>query len=314
MAEKIRVEAEEKVEGEPRLDLYLSNKLKESHDLSRSRVQKLIDEGKVLVNNKIAKSSLRIYGKELIELEVPDPVELELKPQAIPLNIVYEDEHLLVIDKEVGLVVHPGAGVYEGTLVNALLEHCKGRLPGIGGTMRPGIVHRLDKDTSGLLVVAKTDAAQNSLSAQISAREVKRIYFALLEGTPPQKSGLVDKPIGRHKTDRKKMAIIDTGRPAQTNYEIIQHWHKFTLIKASLKTGRTHQIRVHMASLNCPVVADIVYNQKSTGNEAARHKLGLRGHALHATYLAFRHPESGLLLEFESKIPLEFQRLLDSLS
>ena len=314
MVEIIRVEAEETVEGEPRLDLYVSNKLKETHDLSRSRVQKLIEDGKVLVNKKIAKASLRIYGKEIIELEVPDPVELELKPQAIPLNIVYEDEHLIVIDKDTGMVVHPGAGVHEGTLVNALLEHCKGRLPGIAGTMRPGIVHRLDKDTSGLLVVAKTDTAQSSLSAQISAREVKRIYYALLEGSPPNDAGIVDKPIGRHKNDRKKMAISETGRPAQTHYQTVQHWRKFTLIKASLKTGRTHQIRVHMASLNCPVVADIVYNQKSTGNEAARHKLGLRGHALHATYLAFRHPESGLLLEFESKLPLEFQRLLDSLS
>lgn len=313
MDEQIQLLVED-LEAEVRLDQYLSQRLKDGRqDFSRSRIQKLIDEGKVQVNRKPAKPSLRVSGGESIEITVPEPVELDLKPQAIPINIVYEDDDLLVIDKAVGQVVHPGAGVYEGTLVNALLEHCKGRLPGIGGTMRPGIVHRLDKDTSGLLVVAKSEAAQKSLSEQISAREAKRVYLALLEGLPKVDSGLVDKPIGRHKTDRKKMAINEAGRSAKTEFEVLQRWAKYCLVRCTLKTGRTHQIRVHMASLNCPVVADIVYNKKSTGSEAARKKLGLKGHALHATYLSFRHPESGLLLEFESKLPDDFQNLIDSL-
>ena len=312
MEEQIQFVVEGELEDEPRLDQYLSRRFGDT--FSRSRIQKLIDDAKVLVKGRPGKASLRLSGGELIEITVPEPVELELKAQAIPINIVYEDESLLVIDKKAGLVVHPGAGVNEGTLVNALLAHCKGQLPGIGGTVRPGIVHRLDKDTSGLLVVAKTEAAQKSLSAQIAAREAKRVYLALLEGLPESDSGLVDKPIARHKSDRKKMAIDRDGRSAQTQFEVLRRWHKFCLIKATLKTGRTHQIRVHMASLNCPVVADIVYNKKSTGSEAARKKLGLKGHALHATYLSFRHPASGLLLEFESKLPEEFQDLIDSLT
>ncbi len=298
----------------PRIDQYISGKLQSQNQAySRSFIQKLIEEGHVKVGNKTCKASLRLYGGESIELTLPEPVELDLIAQEIPLKIVYEDEDLLVIDKAAGLVVHPGAGVREGTLVNALLNHCKGKLPGIKGTMRPGIVHRLDKDTSGLLVVAKSDRAQKSLQEQIKIREVKRVYLALVEGQPEQDSALIDKPIARHKTDRKRMAVIAEGRAAQTQYEVIKRLHKFCLLKASLKTGRTHQIRVHMASINCPVVADIVYNRKSTGTEAARQKLGLKGHALHATYLAFRHPQTGLLLEFESKLPEDFQNLIDGL-
>lgn len=314
MSELIELTVEEDIEGGPRLDQYLCAKLAESrHFLSRSRIQKLIDDGKVTVNTKAGKASLRLTGGEQIEITVPAPIELTLKAEDIPIKIVYEDDDLLVINKDAGQVVHPGAGVHEGTLVNALLSHCQGNLPGIAGTMRPGIVHRLDKDTSGLLVVAKTDRAQKGLSEQISKREARRVYIALLEGQPPAEQGVVDKPIGRHKTDRKRMAVVENGRSAQTHFEILQRWPKYCLIKASLKTGRTHQIRVHMASLNCPVVGDIVYNKKSTGNEAARKKLGLSGHALHATYLSFRHPDSGLLLEFESPLPDDFQKLIDRL-
>lgn len=313
MPELIEVDVEKELEGEPRLDQYLSNKLADSQSLSRSRIQKLIENGQVKVNNKLSKASLRLYGGEKIEIEVPDPEPLELLPQDIPIKVVYEDRELLVIDKAAGQVVHPGAGVHEGTLVNALLKHCEGELAGIAGTMRPGIVHRLDKDTSGLLVVAKTDKAQKSLSAQISAREAKRVYIAVLEGLPAVDSGDIDKPIGRHKTDRKRMAIVETGRPAQTHFEVLRRSSKFCLIKASLKTGRTHQIRVHMASINCPVVGDLVYNRKSTGSEAAREKLGLQGHALHATYLSFRHPDTGLLLEFDSAAPEYLQKLIDKL-
>lgn len=314
VSEKIHLRAESGLEDEPRLDQFLCAQLADQKQkFSRSRIQKLIEDGAVKVNQKTAKAALRLSGGEEIEIELPSPKELELKAQAIPINIVYEDDHLLVIDKAAGQVVHPGAGVHEGTLVNALMSHCQGKLPGINGTMRPGIVHRLDKDTSGLLVVAKTDGAQQSLSAQISSREAKRVYLALLEGFPPADTGIVDKSIGRHQRDRKKMAINEKGRSAQTHFEVISRFRKFCLIKASLKTGRTHQIRVHMASLNCPVVGDIVYNNKSSGTEAARQKLGLIGHALHATYLSFRHPETGLLLEFESALPDDFQKLVNSL-
>lgn len=314
MNEKVRIEAELELEAPVRLDQYLSKRLQnDTQAYSRSFIQKLIDSGKVTVDGKTAKASLRLFGGESIELELPESVEIELKAQDLPINIVYEDDSLLVIDKGAGLVVHPGAGVHEGTLVNALLAHCKGNLAGIGGKLRPGIVHRLDKDTSGLLVVAKTDRAQQSLSSQISKREAKRVYIALLEGQPPQDSGDIDKAIGRDKKDRKKMAVSTDGRSAQTHFDVIKRYQKFSLVRASLKTGRTHQIRVHMSSMNCPVVGDLVYNRKSTGSELARKKLGLKGHALHATYLAFRHPVSGLLLEFESKLPDDFQSLLNNL-
>lgn len=308
----LKVEEQHAANGAPRLDAFLSASFAD-RSLSRSRIQKLIDDGQVLVNGKLAKASLKLFGGELIELTLPESEPLSLKPEAIPLQIVFEDAHLIVINKECGQVVHPGAGVSEGTLVNALLAHCKDSLAGINGSLRPGIVHRLDKDTSGLLVVAKTDQAQLSLSEQISKRDAKRVYIALLEGQLPTDCGIVDKPIGRHKTDRIKMAIVEDGRNAQTHWEVISRTHKFTLIKASLKTGRTHQIRVHMASLNCPVVGDLVYNRKSTGNEAARKKLGLKGHALHAAYLSFRHPSSNELLEFEAEPPSEFQKLIESL-
>ncbi|MBX9572486.1 MAG: RluA family pseudouridine synthase [Candidatus Obscuribacterales bacterium] len=311
MEEIITLKVEQQAEA-PRLDAFLSASLAD-RSLSRSRLQKLIDDGKVLVDGKLAKPSLKLYGGEHIELSLPEAEPLSLKAEAIPLQIAYEDEQLIVINKECGQVVHPGAGVSEGTLVNALLAHCQNSLAGINGSLRPGIVHRLDKDTSGLLVVAKTDQAHQSLSEQISKREAKRVYLALLEGQLPADTGIVDKPIGRHKTDRIKMAIVEDGRQAQTHWEVVNRNHRFTLIKASLRTGRTHQIRVHMASLNCPVVGDLVYNRKSTGNEAARKKLGLRGHALHAAYLSFRHPTSGELLEFESEPPAEFQKLIASL-
>jgi 23S rRNA pseudouridine1911/1915/1917 synthase len=314
VSEKIEFAADLVFEGKPRLDQYLCSKLAQGKEcFSRCRIQKLIEDAQVLVDGKASKASFRLSGGELITVFVPEPEELELAPEDIPLKVVFEDESLIVIDKAAGQVVHPGAGVHSGTLVNALLCHCRGRLPGIAGSLRPGIVHRLDKDTSGLLVVAKSDRAQQSLCQQISSRQARRIYLALLEGSPAAASGFVDAPIGRHKTDRTRMAITQTGRTARTDFEVVQAWRKYCLVKASLKTGRTHQIRVHMSSLNCPVVGDIVYNRKSTGSLSARRKLGLVGHALHATYLSFNHPESGLLLEFDSPLPDDFQHLIDSL-
>ncbi len=314
MSEILEFEVE-KPERAVRLDQYLSLVLAARvPGLSRSRVQKLIDEGKITVNSAPAKASLKLIGGESITVELPPPVQAGIKAQEIPLRIVYEDEHLLVIDKPCGMVVHPGAGIDEGTLVNALVGHCHGSLSGISGTVRPGIVHRLDKDTSGLLVVAKNDVAHQSLSAQISARTARRVYLGLLEGRLPAEKGTVDKPVGRHKTKRWQMAIIaEGGRSAITHFEVLRTWEKFSLIKATLQTGRTHQIRVHMASLNCPVAGDLVYNHKTTGTESAREKLGLKGHALHAAYLCFTHPASGQLLEFEAALPAEFEQLIDRL-
>ncbi|MBY0545744.1 MAG: RluA family pseudouridine synthase [Candidatus Obscuribacterales bacterium] len=297
-----------------RLDQFLASVLTQVHaGFSRSRVQKLIDDGQIKVDSQLAKASLKLSGGERVLVNLPEPIECGVKAQEIPLQVVYEDEHLLVVNKPTGLVVHPGAGVADGTLVNALLNHCRDSLSGISGTMRPGIVHRLDKDTSGLLVVAKNDVAHQNLSAQISARTAKRVYMALVEGTPPAERGTVDKPIGRHKSKRWQMAIVPDGRKAITHFEVLSTREKFSLIKATLQTGRTHQIRVHMASLNCPVVGDLVYNNKTTGTETARRKLGLNGQALHAAYLCFTHPISGQLLEFEAALPADFQQLIDRL-
>ena len=292
-----------------RLDVYLSRQLP---NFTRSRIQKLIDSGMVTAEGEKVKSGLKLHGGEKLTVRVPENRVLAIKAQEIPLDILFEDNHLAVINKPAGMVTHPGAGVSEGTLVNALLHHCQGSLSGISGVVRPGIVHRLDKDTSGLIVVAKEDKTHQSLSEQIRHKTAKRIYIALLEGTLKEDSGLVDKPIGRNPLHRKKMAIVNSGRTAVSHYEVIRRWAQYTLVRVSLTTGRTHQIRVHMLSLGCPVVGDIVYNNKNTGTLAKRHRLGLIGHALHASQLSFTHPTTGVLLEFQAPLPADFQRLLDA--
>jgi 23S rRNA pseudouridine1911/1915/1917 synthase len=281
-------------------------------DLSRSRLQQLIDQGNITVNSKQVKAGHKLRLKDKLEIDLPQNIESTVEPEQIELNIIYEDSELIVLNKRAGMVTHPGAGVSNGTLVNALLFHCRGNLSGIGGVLRPGIVHRLDKDTSGLIVVAKTNEAHQSLSSQIQARTAKRYYFALLEGLLPSNEGHVDQPIDRHPIKRKQMAIVQTGRPAKTNYRVLSQSHKFSFIEARLETGRTHQIRVHMASLNAPVVGDILYNRKSTGTIDKRHSLGLIGQALHAHYLSFSHPITGQLLEFEAPLPMDFQNLLET--
>jgi 23S rRNA pseudouridine1911/1915/1917 synthase len=297
-----------------RLDQYLKDYFKEGDEkLSRTRIQKLIDTGAILVNNKQVKASYKIQEKEQITIFLPEPIPLKIAAQEIPLSIVYEDKHLIVINKPAGMVTHPATSHREGTLVNALLHHCKKSLSGISGILRPGIVHRLDKDTSGLIVVAKNDVTHIALSNQIKERLVSRVYIALLEGTLPGERGEINKPIGRHPKDRKKMAVNEKGKISITNYETLYQLNKYSLIKASLKTGRTHQIRVHMASLNSPVVGDIVYNNKNSGSLLARKKLGLSGHALHAAYLTFIHPHTNELLQFEAPLPHDFQNLLKSL-
>lgn len=297
-----------------RLDQFLVEALQEEEEpFSRTRIQKLIDDGLVKVAGVSSKAGHKLRPGEPITVEIPDTQTLQLLPEDISLSVVYEDKHLLVIDKPAGMVVHPGAGVISGTLVNALLHHCRGSLSGISGVARPGIVHRLDKDTSGLLMVAKTDQAHLDLSQQIASRNARRHYLALLEGRLPADIGTVDQPIGRHPVDRKRMCILPEGRPAVTHFQVLTHWTRFALIEARLQTGRTHQIRVHMNSLNCPVVGDLLYNKRSSGSESARKRLGLEGQALHAAYLSFTHPITRQVLEFESPLPGYFQRLLDSL-
>jgi 23S rRNA pseudouridine1911/1915/1917 synthase len=297
--------------GEPeRLDIFLAKRLTE---MSRSRIRKLIDEGHITVDGKAGKAGQPVKGGERISVLVPEAAPLLLAAQEIPLAIVFQDEYLAVINKPAGLVVHPGAGVADGTLVNALLYLFAGQLSGISGIARPGIVHRLDKDTSGLLVVAKEDKAHRHLSEQIRAKTARRVYLALLEGQLANESGVVSKPIARDRTHRKRMAIVETGRQATSHYEVLKRWPAYTLARIALETGRTHQIRVHMASIGHPVVGDIVYNKKRTGSLSARQKLGLSGHALHAAYLSFTHPVSQALLEFEAQVPEDFQHLLDRL-
>ena len=299
-------------EGEnPRLDLFLADEL---GDLSRVRIKKLIEQGLITVNNKIEKPSLKLRGHESIVIKIPPLEPVEIKPQDLNLEIAYEDEHLIVVNKPVGMVTHPGAGVSEGTLVNGLLFHCQGSLSGISGEERPGIVHRLDKDTSGLLVVAKHDRAHRHLARQIAEKSARRKYIAIVEGKVEKDKGMVAKPIGRHPKNRKEMAVVEGGRNAITLFEVNTRYHRMTLLDLELKTGRTHQIRVHLAYLGYPVVGDLLYNKKGSGTEKARKKLGLKGHALHATSLSFIHPQSNELLEFSAPAPEEFQKLVKRLA
>jgi len=309
-AETIIVDVDDLSVANLRVDVYLSGKLPQ---LTRSRLQKLIAEGCVLMDGQAVKPGLKLKGGEHLSVNVPAARQLEVQAQDLPLSIIFEDDYLAVVNKPAGMVTHPGAGVEEGTLVNALLYHLKDRLSSISGVVRPGIVHRLDKDTSGLLVIAKEDQAHQSLCEQIRAKTARRQYLALVEGVMPQEAGVVDQPIGRHPTKRKQMAIVESGRKAVSRYRVLQRFDAYSLLAVDLETGRTHQIRVHMSSLGYPVVGDLVYNRKRTGSEAVRAKLGLVGHALHARYLSFSHPVTKGLLEFEAPLPPDFQRLIDSL-
>ena len=292
-------------EEEGRLDKYLSDKLE---NMTRSYMKKLISDDKaVLVNGNPAKPNYKLKPGDIIELAVPEPIELEIKAENIPLDIVYEDNDMLVVNKPQGMVVHPAAGNYTGTLVNALLYHCGDSLSGINGEKRPGIVHRIDKDTSGLLLVAKNDNAHQKLSSQIKEHSLTRAYKALVHGNIKQDSGRIDAPIGRHPSDRKKMTITDkNSREAVTNFRVIERYGRYTFVECILETGRTHQIRVHMSKNGHPIVGDKTYGVK-------KEEFNLAGQLLHAYKVGFIHPVSGEYMEFVSELPDYYMNVLDRL-
>ncbi len=286
-------------EGE-RLDRFLTENCS---DLSRSRVQQLIEEGHATVDGLPAKPATRLHSGQRIRLTLPDPAPSRIQPQAIPLNVVREDADILVIDKPAGMAVHPGPGNPDSTVVNAVLAHCPD-LEGVGGELRPGIVHRLDKNTSGLLVIAKNDNSLRALAAQFKVRTVKKVYLALVRGHPPENEAIVDAPIGRHPTDRQRMAVVSSGRRASTRYRTLKRFRSCSLIEARPRTGRTHQIRVHMAAVGHPLVGDETY-----GTPEPR----LGRHFLHASGLGIEHPSSGEDLKFTSLLPAELEAFLESL-
>ncbi len=286
-----------------RLDAFLALNLEGK---TRSAVQKLMDQGKVLVNGKTGRKNDKVKPGDSIQVEIPEPEPLELLPQDIPLDIVYEDEHLLVVNKPKGMVVHPAPGNPDGTLVNALLYHCGESLSGINGVIRPGIVHRIDKDTSGLLMVAKNDLAHQSLAAQIAAHTFTRMYNTVVYGNLKTDEGTISAPIARHPTDRKKMAVVPGGREAVTHYRVLERLPGFTLVECRLETGRTHQIRVHMAHIGHPVAGDPVYGPKKCITS-------LNGQCLHARLLGFVHPATGEYMEFDSGLPPYFTDFLEKL-
>ena len=285
-----------------RLDAFLSA----DGALTRSQAARLIAEGRVRVNGKPAAKSARLSGGETVTVDVPQLRETALPPQDIPLDVVYEDDDVIVVNKPTGLVVHPAPGHPDGTLVNALLHHCGDSLSGIGGEKRPGIVHRIDRDTSGLIIAAKNDAAHLALSAQLKDHSLSRTYECLVTGNMKQDSGTVDAPIGRSSADRKKMAVVPTGRRAVTHWEVIARYPGVTHLRCRLETGRTHQIRVHMAYIGHPILGDTVYGAKKPVP-------GLTGQCLHATGLRFVHPRTGEPVELHCPLPPEFTAMLQKL-
>ena len=287
-----------------RLDKFLSERLEE---LTRTAAEKLAISGEVCKSGVALSKSYKVRAGDCIAVTIPAPVEAEVLPEAITLDIVYEDADLLVVNKPKGMVVHPAAGNPSGTLVNALLAHCGDSLSGIGGVIRPGIVHRIDKDTSGLLIVAKNDFAHVRLAEQIKAHSFTREYEAVVYGNVKQDEGVIDAPIGRHPTDRKKMAVTEkNSRSALTRFEVIARYQGFTHVRLILETGRTHQIRVHMAYLGHPVAGDERYGPKKGIRE-------LHGQCLHAKKIGFRHPRTGEWLDFDSELPPYFQSFLEKL-
>ena len=294
----------ENQEGD-RIDRYLSEELE---DRSRSYIQKLIKEQYVKVNEKPVKANYRLSLGDMVEIDLPEAKEPDIVPEDIPMDILYEDQDIIMINKPKQMVVHPAPGHYSGTLVNALMYHCGDELSGINGTMRPGIVHRIDMDTTGSLVVCKNDMAHQSLSAQLKEHSIRRIYVAIVHGNIKEDSGTVNAPIGRHPTERKKMSThCKNGREAITHYQVLERFGDYTYIQCELETGRTHQIRVHMASIGHPLLGDQVYGPKKCPFPA------LQGQTLHARTLGIIHPRTGEHLEVNAPLPDYFEELLESL-
>lgn len=276
-------------------------------DITRSYLQKLLKDGSVQMNGKPVKASTKTAVGAVIALTIPEPEEPEILPENIPLDILYEDSDVILINKPKDMVVHPAAGHYTGTLVNALMYHCKGDLSGINGVLRPGIVHRIDKDTTGVLIVCKNDRAHNALAEQLKEHSITRKYRAIVCGNLKEDEGTVDAPLGRHPQDRKKMAIVRSGgKRAVTHYRVLERFGNNTYIECQLETGRTHQIRVHMASLGHPLLGDEIYGR-------AKSPFKLEGQTLHAMVLGFIHPTTGEYMEFEAPLPEYFEKLLEKL-
>ena len=275
-------------------------------DISRMTVQRLIEEENIKVNGGAQKVSYKVQENDEIEVNVPEAKELDIKAEDIPVEVVYEDSDIIVVNKPKGLVVHPANGNWDGTLVNAIMAICKDSLSGIGGEIRPGIVHRLDKDTSGLLIIAKNDEAHLNMSNQIKNREVKKIYYALVRGNVSENEATINMPIGRSTKDRKKMAVTKNGKEAVTHFKVLERFNKYTLLEVKIDTGRTHQIRVHLSEIGHPVVGDEVYSN-------GKNEFGIKGQLLHAKSLDFKHPISGKELHLEAEIPEEFSNVLKEL-
>ena len=295
---------EDEEEGK-RIDKFLSEVMP---DLSRSYIQKLFGTGNVKRNDGAVTPGYKLCSQDRISVLIPEAVEPKIEPEHIPLEILYEDEDVILVNKPKGMVVHPAAGHYSGTLVNALMYHCHDQLSGINGVLRPGIVHRIDMDTTGVLIVCKNDMSHNSIAAQLKEHSITRRYYAVVHGNLKEEEGTVDAPIGRHPTDRKKMAVnYRNGKDAVTHYRVMERFGTYTWIECRLETGRTHQIRVHMASIGHPLVGDPVYGPAKCPYSF------LKGQTLHAYILGFVHPRTGEYMEFTAPLPDYFQRLLDLL-
>lgn len=288
-----------------RIDRFLGSRLEQ---VSRSYLQKLVKDGAVLVNGKPVKSSYKVENGDRIRLEIPDAVEPEIEAEPMELDILYEDSDIILINKPKGMVVHPAAGHYSGTLVNGLMAHCKNELSGINGVMRPGIVHRIDMDTTGVLIVCKNDKAHNAIAEQLKVHSITRKYYAIVHGILKADTGTVNAPIGRHPVDRKKMSINEkNGKEAVTHYRVLRRFRRFTFVECQLETGRTHQIRVHMASIGHPLLGDQVYGPAKVPFS------GLQGQTLHAGVLGIIHPSTGEYMEFTAPLPAYFEALLKKL-
>ena len=300
--EPIRLRTSEESKNQ-RLDAFLASSL---DGLTRSQATRLIESGEVAVNGRAVSKSYKLAGGEDIAVTLPEPEPVEAVPQDIPLDVVYEDADVIVVNKPSGMVVHPAPGHPDGTLVNALLYHCAGTLSGIGGALRPGIVHRIDRDTSGLIIAAKNDAAHQYLSAQLADHTLARTYECIVVGKLREDRGTVDAPIARHPTDRKRMAVVAGGREAVTHWEVIARYPGYTHVRCRLETGRTHQIRVHMAYIGHPILGDTVYGAK-------KEVPGLTGQCLHAVGLRFLHPRTHEVVELSCPLPEEFTRMLQKI-